>query len=251
MTSDRDHRTTLSYDETESLRPGANHYRAYIGPPKQWDFMGMTQIRLLATLGLRENDQVLDLGCGSLRAGRLLMMYLRSGRYHGIEPNDWLVQDAIEQEIGPEFIALKQPRFDNNSDFNTEVFDTKFDWIVAQSIFSHTGPRLIETALTSCKVTLNDAGLMLATFIHAEEYPSLEKELPGWTYPDCTTYDSDRVLELIQKAGFVGRALPWFHPRQTWYAIAHNEDRLPPPSTDQYLDGRVLSDDRFKFPEAN
>ena len=45
---------------------GSRHYRAYVGPPDQFDFMGATQFRLLTTLGLREHHSVLDFGCGSL-----------------------------------------------------------------------------------------------------------------------------------------------------------------------------------------
>ena len=66
----------LSREAAKALPPGARHYAAYVGPPEQYDFMGATQFRLLTTLGLREHHSVLDFGCGSLRAGRLLIPYL-------------------------------------------------------------------------------------------------------------------------------------------------------------------------------
>jgi cyclopropane fatty-acyl-phospholipid synthase-like methyltransferase len=62
--------------DASKLNPGDKHYKAYVGPPTQYDFMGATQFRLLCTLGLREQHKVLDFGCGSLRAGRLLLSYL-------------------------------------------------------------------------------------------------------------------------------------------------------------------------------
>jgi len=77
------------------LKAGDNHYMAYVGPPTQYDFMGATQFRLLCTLDLRANHYLLDFGCGSLRAGRLFISYLDEGRYFGIEPNKWLIEDAI------------------------------------------------------------------------------------------------------------------------------------------------------------
>jgi SAM-dependent methyltransferase len=58
-------------------------------------FMGATQFRLLTTLGLREHHSLLDFGCGSLRAGRLLIPYLLPGRYYGLEPNRCLIEDGI------------------------------------------------------------------------------------------------------------------------------------------------------------
>jgi hypothetical protein len=66
----------LSIDDAKTLTPGDMHYTAYVGPPAQYDFMGASQFRLLCTLGLRENHTLLDFGCGSLRAGRLLIPYL-------------------------------------------------------------------------------------------------------------------------------------------------------------------------------
>jgi len=71
---------SLTRDAAKTLPPGAGHYTAYVGPPNQYDFMGATQFRLLTTLGLREHHAVLDFGCGSLRAGRLLIPYLLEGR---------------------------------------------------------------------------------------------------------------------------------------------------------------------------
>src|ERR1700674_1277415 len=114
--------------DISKLNPGDNHYMAYVGPPTQYDFMGATQFRLLCTLGLRANHYLLDFGCGSLRAGRLLINYLDHGRYFGIEPNKWLIEDAINNQVGKDLIHIKAPQFDNNSDFATNVFSEKFDF---------------------------------------------------------------------------------------------------------------------------
>ncbi len=83
--------------EVRALAPGSDHYTAYVGPPQDYDFMGATQFRLLTTLGLRDHHRLLDFGCGSLRAGRLLIPYLNPGNYYGIEPNRWLIDDAYRE----------------------------------------------------------------------------------------------------------------------------------------------------------
>ncbi|MFP8873463.1 MAG: hypothetical protein VCB42_02780, partial [Myxococcota bacterium] len=80
----------VSSEEARTLEPGSEHYTAYVGPPRDYDSMGATQFRLLCTLGLREHHRLLDFGCGSLRAGRFLIPYLKPGHYHGVEPNRWL-----------------------------------------------------------------------------------------------------------------------------------------------------------------
>lgn len=66
---------------------------------------------LLTSVGLRQHHRVLDIGCGSLRVGRLLIPYLNQGNYFGVEPNEWLVSDGILNEIGQDQIEIKQPTF--------------------------------------------------------------------------------------------------------------------------------------------
>ncbi|KXF78428.1 hypothetical protein ATN84_01100 [Paramesorhizobium deserti] len=236
----------LSPNDAVKLPPGSDHYTAYVGPPGQWDFMGATQFRLLTTLGLRNRHKVLDLGCGSLRAGRFLIMYLDRGNYFAIEPNIWLIEDAIKNEIGQALVNLKQPSFSHNDDFNTEVFGTKFDFIVAQSIFSHAGPELVSTALRSIRQSLDKNGLALVTFIHKDKQPHAPEEMPGWTYPGCTTYRPERVSALLSEAALYGRELPWYHPRQNWYALAVSPEVLPDSTLDRHLSGAVLRENEFQ-----
>ena len=94
--------------EVSKLKPGDQHYLAFVGPPTQYDFMGATQFRLLTSLGLRANHHLLDFGCGSLRAGKLFIVYLSKGHYFGIEPNKWLIEDAINNQVGKDLIGLKK-----------------------------------------------------------------------------------------------------------------------------------------------
>ena len=235
----------LSAQEARNLHAGAEHYTAYVGPPTQWDFMGATQFRLLTALGLREHHKVLDLGCGSLRAGRFLILYLSEGNYHGIEPNTWLVEDAIERELGRDLVRLKRPNFSSSNTFDTESFGAQFDFIVAQSIFSHAGPELVRAALQQFRKTLAPDGLALVTFIHPAKMPDVPIEAPGWTYPGCTTYEPARIMELISAAGLAGRQLPWYHPRQTWYVLGTDPGKLPLPELDRHLSGAVLRDPEF------
>ena len=81
------------------LKPGDKNYKAYVGLPDRYDFMGATQFRLLTSLGLRAHHKLLDFGCGSLRAGKLFIPYLDAANYHGQDPNEWLIRDGIENEL--------------------------------------------------------------------------------------------------------------------------------------------------------
>jgi cyclopropane fatty-acyl-phospholipid synthase-like methyltransferase len=237
----------MSREAARSLEPGAPHYAAYVGPPQQYDFMGATQFRLLTALGLREHHKVLDFGCGSLRAGRLLICYLLSGRYFGLEPNRWLIEDGIEREIGHSLVELKRPTFRYDRDFSAAHFGTSFDYILAQSIFSHAGRDIISESLASLRACLIEDGLVLATFVLPHQLENaVEFDGRGWIYPNCVAYKPETVLKMIEAAGLAGRALPWFHPRQTWFAMAHSRDQLPSSSDDAHLSGAVLRAQDFR-----
>src|SRR5215471_7701013 len=149
MSQTEDDSRALSNAAAKALPAGARHYTAYVGPPSEYDVMGATQFRLLTTLGLREHHSLLDFGCGSLRAGRLLIPYLLPGRYHGVEPNGWLLDDAIAHELGRDLIEIKKPKFRHEHDFSAAHFGVQFDFILAQSIFSHAGRDVVATALAS------------------------------------------------------------------------------------------------------
>lgn len=108
-------------------KTGADNHRAYVGPPGLYDYLGAAQFRLLTMMGLREEHRLLDFGCGSLRAGRLFIPWLLPGRYFGIEPNRWLIDDAIRLELGSDMMGLRNPRFDDNDQMRMDVFGTDFD----------------------------------------------------------------------------------------------------------------------------
>lgn len=56
------------------LRIGDQDYRAFVGPPAKYDVMGALQLSVLTSLGLRQEHKLLDVGCGSLRAGRFFLI---------------------------------------------------------------------------------------------------------------------------------------------------------------------------------
>ncbi len=120
-----------------NLKPGDKHYRAFVGPSNRFDVIGAMKFNLLTFLGLREHHFLLDIGCGSLPAGRLFIPYLLPGGYFGVEPERWLVEEGIENELGKDLITIKNPQIVYNSEFNFKNFKTQFDFVIAQSIFSH------------------------------------------------------------------------------------------------------------------
>jgi SAM-dependent methyltransferase len=227
--------------EARALGAGSDHYTAFVGPPSQYDLMGASQFMLLLTLGLRDHHRVLDFGCGSLRAGRFLITYLQQGKYYGLEPNSWLIDDAIDRQIGRDQINIKSPTFYKFTDFTADKCENNFDFIIAQSIFSHSGTDFIEKMLREFQRSLAESGLCLATFIHPEQLDGTEFSGSGWVYPDCVSHSPSTILNIAAKAGLMARALPWFHSWQTWYGLSRNPECVPGSELDRYLRGPILN----------
>ncbi len=225
-----------------TYKPGDHHYRAYVGPFGQYDVMGLTQAALLYACGLRENHKLLDLGCGSLRAGRLLIPYLQRGGYYGIEPNEWLVEEGIRENVGQDMIFMRQPRFSYNADFDCSVFGEKFDFIIAQSIMSHTKRELARRCIQAMGNVVKEDGLILSTFFIPGETFKGELDSLGdeWVYPGLVAFREPTVLELFREEGLSVWPLHWFHPKQRWFAASPRSDKL----TDfdvQHLTGYVVN----------
>src|SRR5438067_7845268 len=152
------------------LKPGDSHYRAYVGPPEDYDLIAAMTFNLLTTLGLRQHHSLLDIGCGSLRIGRLLIPYLNRGKYFGVEPNQWLVREGIRRELGESLVEIKRPTFFFSKSPNAIVeANTSFDFAVAQSIFSHCGLDLIKGWLSAISRSLAQDGALVATFYLPKE----------------------------------------------------------------------------------
>ena len=235
---------SLTIDEAKALDAGRNHYRAYVGPPNRFDFMSATQFSLLFQCGLREHHHVLDFGAGSLRLGRLLIPYLRPGRYHAIEPNSWLIDDAIRNELGQDAIDLKQPTFSSDDSFDCAVLGRKFDFIMAQSIVTHCGPALFQRLIASFADVLKEDGLALFSYWNTPD-PHVHPESEGWVYPGSVRYTESEVHAFLSNSGLTGKAIPWYHPGASWFVASRDAKRLPSDAELPFLRGAVLHDPQF------
>lgn len=113
------------------------NYRA-VGSIESYDLASSMQFNLLTFLGLRERHFLLDIGCGSLRAGKLFIPYLLPEHYFGIEPDQWLIEEGTRNELGETIMSVKKPVFNNDDSFTLSIFNRKFDFLLAHAIFIHT-----------------------------------------------------------------------------------------------------------------
>jgi len=198
------------------LHAGETHYRAYVGPPEDYDLIAATTFNLLTTAGLRQHHKLIDIGCGSLRVGRLLIPYLNRGNYIGVEPNRWLVEEAIAKEIGTDMVRIKRPNFIFASSLKSIDNSFNADFAVAQSIFSHASLNLIDDWLAGVAFHLASHGALFATYLKGEEDHQGRK----WVYPGCVSYRTETLSNAARAAVFSFAELDWPHPRQTWAMFA-------------------------------
>lgn len=192
----------------------SDYYKTFIGPGDKYDQFAAMQFNLLTHLGLREGHALLDVGCGSLRAGRLFIPYLLPGKYHGLEPVKWLIDEGISHQIGEDMVRIKKPVFSHDENFNLTVFQKRFDYIIAQSVFSHATKEQIQRCMHEARKVMMPTTIFAATFAEgAEDYAGDKWSL--WA-----TYTMKTMTRLIEDAGLICRPFDWPHPDlQRWVLI--------------------------------
>ena len=198
-------------------------HRKFVARSDNWDLSAASQFGLLALLGLRAEHSLLEVGCGSLRVGRLLIVYLEPGCYFAIEPERWLVEAAIEHELGRDLVRLKRPTFDAGRDFRLTVFGRRFDFVLAGSVLAHAAPSQIRACLAEARGALAAEGLFVASFLEAETDHAGE----SWVYPGRAGYRFETLRAMAAEAGLDCERLGWLHDfgagNQTWVAFAAAE----------------------------
>ncbi len=199
------------------------NYRSYVGPENLYDVMGGLQFVILYELGLRETHTLLDIGCGSLRAGRLFIPYLNAFRYFGLEPNEFLLHDGFEGELGQDMKALKQPLFTFNKTFDFDFFEQApengFDYLLAQSIFSHATRSQVRACMRSAEGVMHKESIFVATYFNATNGDGADNPTE-WTYPQVVKYPYLFMKDTANEVGLSLEVLDRHHPvGQTWILL--------------------------------
>lgn len=143
-------------------------HRAYVGGDGAgWETIGRLQFRFLVERGLTPDHVLLDIACGALRAGVLLIPYLRPGHYLGVEREALLVERGIEEELGRALNELKQPEFLISERFEFERLSKRPDIAIAQSLFTHLAADDIALCMTNLRRCVAAGARLYATFFES------------------------------------------------------------------------------------
>lgn len=183
-------------------------HRSYVGG--LWDELGLLQLQFLKQQGLEPSDTLLDIACGSLRAGRHFIPYLDRGNYLGLDKNCLLIKRGKNKELSKLILSQKRPEFLVSASFEFEKFSKKASFSIAQSLFTHLTSEDIQLCLSNLFIWVEPGHKFYASFD-----PRKTVENPSASHSSKKFYYSVSALEnLGRKAGWHTKYIgEWEHPR--------------------------------------
>lgn len=192
-------------------------HREFIGG--LWDELGKLQLEFLIKSGLKPNHKLLDIGCGCLRGGLYYLKYLDDRNYFGLDINHSLIE-AGKIEVEEAGLSHKKPNLIVDDSFSLERFDTKFNFIVSISVFTHLSFNIIVRCLSKARENLLPNGVYYSTYFQAPIPSHLKpiRQVPG---DIITKYDSDPFHYSIDELSYMAKLArlelnvigDWGHPR--------------------------------------
>ena len=195
-----------AYSRHTDLRVDRNPHAAVGG---KWEEIGQLQFDFLVAKGLKPHHTLLDIGCGTLRGGRHFIRYLDVGKYTGIDISEKALAYA-NNLVEEERLSEKHPRLLLNREKKllfTDFAGETFDYLLAQSVFTHLMPEHIEECFQNIQRIMHTGSLFFFTFRHARSYKRME--LKAFGYPIEFFHD------LSQHCGYLVEdcSKEYLHPR--------------------------------------
>jgi cyclopropane fatty-acyl-phospholipid synthase-like methyltransferase len=205
---------------TQRIKTGLRDLRRRFSHPSKYvktdETSGRLQFELLKQEGCQPSSRVLEVGCGCLHAGTHLMQFLDRGGYVGIDPNAWLINNAIKQPTLRPLVEEKQPQFLFGTDFDASSLKREFDYVLSHSVLSHAAHWQLEQYLHNTSKVLAPGGCIVASIRLAEgnafgskgspnREDSMDKE---WVYPGVSYFKLATVLTTAERLGLQARHVP-------------------------------------------
>jgi|DEB0MinimDraft_6_1074348.scaffolds.fasta_scaffold49706_3 SAM-dependent methyltransferase len=174
------------------------NHREYVGG--MFDEMTKWQFDYVTTRPeFAKNKNFLDIGCGSMRLGKVLIPHLNKTRYYGLDINEELVKLGVEKECDPMHIINKEPTFIITQNWDmSKTKNVHFAW--AQAVFNHLNLDTIGECLKNLHGVMTDTGVLYFTY-----WPGTYNPATDDTYTDKkqNIYKTkDQITELFAQHGF-------------------------------------------------
>lgn len=189
--------------EISEQRRDRGFHRNFVGG--QWDEMGQLQLDFLVSQGLKPEHLFLDVGCGALRAGRLLSDYLEPAHYYGVDANNDVIVTGYDRELTDE----QRTRLPVSNLRSTDRFDcdfgVKFDMAIAQSVFTHIHLNLMRLCLHRVAKVMKPGGRFFVTFFERRPTFELDRVQPG----SLQFTERNRFWYYRRDMRWVAKNMPW------------------------------------------
>jgi SAM-dependent methyltransferase len=168
------------------------------GTRERWEALGRLQFDYLLGHGLTPSHRFLEIGCGNLRAGRLIIDHLDAGRYYGIDISPdilFAAQDTLTEYKLQDKLPHLTPVRNLRLEFLPPGF---FDVVHAHSVFSHSPIEVIDECLANIGRVLAPDGFFDFTFnrTEGEEHHVLREDF---------YYRTETLVALAEKHGLSAR----------------------------------------------
>jgi len=183
------------------------NFKGLVGPAEKFDEMAEWQFELLKTNGLKNQDKLLDFGCGVLRGGTKFIDYLDQGNYTGADISLKTLLHGYrrlhDQELG-----IKNPKIIQNNGVDFSEFDEQYDYILAQSVLTHLPPKRFKTFFENIDKVMKEDTKILATVHTSEDLEQIKTRVnnTSWLYP------LKHLHALLESQGFQAEILDAKHP---------------------------------------
>jgi len=187
-------------------------HRSFVGGDGPlWDVIANLQLDFLKSKGLSPSHALLDVACGSLRAGRLFINYLNVGNYLGVDKEINLIIHGVSEELGISVFVEKKPEFVVSENFELSKFSKRPDYAIAQSLLTHLTAEDIYSCFLAVRKIIADEGKFYATFFEVDKPTENFSESDAI---DCFYYTREQMNLLAEMAGWKMRYIgDWNHPR--------------------------------------
>ena len=149
----------LIYNNLFLSKKEKRHY--LVGAAHLWKMKQEFQINFLKEQGLKPDEKLVDIGCGTLRGGIPLIKYLDAGNYYGLEVRENVLNEG-KKELEEEKLNVKNPVLIHFNDFDELNFDTKLDKAFAFSVLIHLEDKIAEKCFAFVNRNLTENGVFYA-----------------------------------------------------------------------------------------
>ena len=195
-----------------------------------WEELGKLQTDFLIAQGLKPHHRLIDVGAGSLRAGVPLTAYLDPHNYYGIDLHDDLLQAGLEREIEPAGLGAKLTARNLHATgvFDVSPFGVRFDYGIAQSVFTHMALSHLTDCLNALAPYFVDGGRYYVTYFECPEDAPIDVPYTHETGGIVTHGDQDPfhitqsgLHDLTPEGWRLEIIGNWNHPRDQRMALFH------------------------------